>query len=122
MGAFGVFRGMVLKQLFRVLHRYDTELGERVETRRFRADNSPYTDAANQISHARWMCQEIMGFLPRHKIDEPPPDSKETQAAMEKAMRWFGFVQGLLWSTGIKTLDEIHEDNRDPAREQGQAG
>jgi hypothetical protein len=61
------------------------------------------------------MCQEAVKFLPRHKIGEPVPDPKEIQAAMEKAMRWLGFIQGVLWSTGVRTIDQMREDNTRPA-------
>lgn len=47
------------------------------------------------LGHARWMCEEI---------------SKMTD--LEKAMRWLGFVQGVLWVTGRRTIDKMREDNR----------
>jgi hypothetical protein len=46
-------------------------------------------------SHARWTCEEI---------------SKMTD--LEKAIRWLGFVQGVLWATGRRTIDKMREDNR----------
>ena len=32
----------------------------------------------------------------------------------EKAMRWLGFVQGVLWSQGIYTIDELRIHNTSP--------
>ena len=30
----------------------------------------------------------------------------------EKANRWLGFVQGVFWSEGLNTIDEMREHNR----------
>lgn len=30
----------------------------------------------------------------------------------EKAMRWLGFVQGVLWVVGLMSIDEMKDDNR----------
>lgn len=31
---------------------------------------------------------------------------------VEKAFRWLGFVQGVLWTKGIYTIDEMRDHNR----------
>jgi hypothetical protein len=31
---------------------------------------------------------------------------------IEKAMRWLGFVQGVLWVCGVYTLEQLKADNR----------
>jgi hypothetical protein len=106
---------MNLKQLLRVIHQYDAELEQHLlggEARRAEARDGPAPDVYAQQQHARWMCQEVLRFHPSHRIGEPPPDPKEIRAAFEKAMRWLGFIQGVLWSTGVKTIDEMREDNR----------
>lgn len=48
--------------------------------------------------HLRWMCQQIPGFLAEGRAD--------------KAQRWLGFVQGVLWSLGDYSLDELKEHSR----------
>jgi len=50
---------------------------------------------AAKLSHASWMCTEI-----------PQLDS------LEKQMRWLGFLQGVLWSCHVHTIDEMREHNR----------
>ena len=30
----------------------------------------------------------------------------------ERAMRWFGFAQGVLWAHGIYAVNELREQNR----------
>lgn len=47
------------------------------------------------LMHARWMCQQAQTFTDT-----------------EKAVRWLGFVQGILWCEGLRTIDAIREDNR----------
>jgi len=110
---------MTLKQLLRVLHEYDTLLGEHLlggEAQCLEAKGEPSPDTYSQQQHARWMCQEIPRFLPSHNaFIEPPPDPKECQAKLEKAMRWLGFIQGVLWATGVRTIDEMRADNTRPA-------
>jgi hypothetical protein len=33
---------------------------------------------------------------------------------MEKAFRWLGFVQGVLWTNRVYTLDNLKSHNRPP--------
>ncbi|MEK7643645.1 MAG: hypothetical protein AAB372_04340 [Patescibacteria group bacterium] len=51
-----------------------------------------------KYAHGHWMLDQIEGFL--------------EDGRMEKAFRWLGFVQGMLWSEGVYTLDELMEHNR----------
>lgn len=30
----------------------------------------------------------------------------------DKLMRWLGFMQGVLWATGVYTIDQLKEHNR----------
>ena len=53
----------------------------------------------NQLEHCGWMLQEIGKMLAQNKI--------------EKCNRWLGFVQGVLWSQGLLTIDQMKEQNRD---------
>jgi hypothetical protein len=49
--------------------------------------------------HATWMCDQIEIFVSENRLD--------------KANRWIGFIQGILWVTGRATIDQMREDNRD---------
>lgn len=55
--------------------------------------------AKAQAEHLSWMVGEIRGFLGK-------PESRE------KMMRWFGFLQGVLWSQGYSSLEDLKDDNR----------
>ena len=35
-----------------------------------------------------------------------------TQRRLEKAFRWLGFIQGILWVSGCYTLEELKDCNR----------
>ncbi len=49
-------------------------------------------------AHFKFMCVEGQKF-----VDEGRRD---------KAMRWLGFLQGVLWECGHRTLDELKNDSR----------
>lgn len=52
----------------------------------------------NKLGHACWMTHEIDNLLNRSKL--------------EKSFRWLGFIQGCLFSEGIKTLNDLKSDSR----------
>ena len=47
--------------------------------------------------HLVWMCEQTKVAASEN---------------MEKACRWLGFIQGVLWSQGIYSIDEMRDDNR----------
>ena len=50
------------------------------------------------LSHCGYMCDKIIaGDLNEH---------------IEKTMRWLGFIQGCLWSTGLCSIDDMKDNNR----------
>lgn len=58
-------------------------------------------DLAASNEHARWMCQEVLKML-----EEPDPK------ILEKANRWLGFIQAILWCNGEFSIDEMRTHNR----------
>jgi len=59
-------------------------------------DQKVFPRPNENLQHCAWMCDQIIsGSLDR-----------------EKAMRWLCFVQGCLWTLGIKTIAEMKDDNR----------
>jgi len=100
---------MNLKQLVQVLHQYDAQLEQRsIEAQRHQGVNSPFADATGMLQHARWMCQETLKFLPK---ENEGMSTEDRQKITEKAMRWLGFIQGVLWSTSTRSIDEMRADN-----------
>jgi hypothetical protein len=58
-----------------------------------------WTDADThaRLQHALWMLEELEEFV--------------TERRMDKVFRWLGFVQGVLWSAGFRSIDEMRHDN-----------
>ena len=52
---------------------------------------------AEALGHAVHMCDQIKGLVAEKKLD--------------KAHRWLGFLQGILWTQGIFTIDEMRAHN-----------
>jgi len=53
---------------------------------------------SRQLEHVAWMCTEILRAL--------------SGGEREKAMRWLGFAQGVLWAQGVYAVNEMREQNR----------
>lgn len=53
---------------------------------------------SRQLEHVSWMCGEILAAL--------------QAGEREKAMRWLGFTQGVLWAQGVYAVSEMREQNR----------
>jgi hypothetical protein len=62
-------------------------------------------------------------FLPEHYeqlehlLTMIEPMESFLNADVEKAMRWLGFMQGVLWSQGHFTLNEMRDHNRGKVEE-----
>lgn len=50
------------------------------------------------FDHCLWMCGEIERLVRAGERD--------------KAMRWVCFIQGVLWVSGLLSIDSMREDNR----------
>ena len=53
---------------------------------------------AHRFAHYWWMCLQIEGFIEEGKSD--------------KAMRWLGFLQGVLFSEVNYSIDDLKDGNR----------
>lgn len=53
-----------------------------------------------QLNHAHWMCLVCLDFVSQGEID--------------KAYRWLGFIQGVLWCRHVRSIREMRSDNRSP--------
>jgi hypothetical protein len=69
--------------------------------------------------HVAWMATEAIGFLKEARAADTaiarmrPTGVPQTRvSAREKAHRWLGFIQGVLWMSGCFTLDELKEHSR----------
>jgi hypothetical protein len=63
---------------------------------------------SGELSHLCFMCLEAQKFVDEGRI--------------EKAMRWLGFLQGVLWSRGFYSLDDLKNHSRPETKLKGENG
>ncbi len=87
---------MTGKQVLQVVKQYRTYLslvGDKAEVANY--DFSPTRGEA--IRHMLSMCDRVEVMIQEDRV--------------EKAMRWLGFMQGVLWAQGSFTLNELRGHN-----------
>ena len=100
---------MTKNQLLEVLNQYKIDLDyinikPVRHSQEFDIPHDPL-DKNKVLEHSAWMIFQIQTML------------SENSNNMEKIMRWYGFVQGALWSVGIYTIDRMRKDNTAPSKE-----
>lgn len=61
-------------------------------------DDSSNNSSRVDVEHCMWMMEKIKVFLENGDLD--------------RAYRWFGFVQGCLWCCGVFTISEMKSYNK----------
>jgi hypothetical protein len=88
---------MTPEQLVQVCTKYESELQKLVgEAKRASPDISG-PDDRTACGHILWMCEQTKSYAAQD---------------MEKACRWLGYIQGVLWMSGLRTISEMRDDNR----------
>ena len=85
-------------QIVETVQKYATSLAPRFEVRRH-PTNAVAPSTQDAMEHVLWMCVQVQEFV--------------AQGKLEKANRWLGFIQGILWLSGRGSVDDFREDNRD---------
>ncbi len=75
----------------------DTIMGMGISAERWQA-SEPRPQYEKRMAHLRWMCGEAMIFV--------------CAGRTEKAFRWLGFIQGVLWAAGRFTIEELANHGR----------
>lgn len=88
---------MTPDQIVNVVTQYTAVLQAR-GCRARKAETSIPNSIDEKLDHAVWMCEQIFDFV--------------KQSEWEKAARWLGFIQGVLYSHDIRTIDQMRDDNR----------
>lgn len=83
-----------------IVERYRVELS----SRGIQATKQP---KGTPLAHARWMLQELDELLQVFGMGH-----KLTPAEADKFNRWLGFVQGVLWTGGVYTIDQMRDHTR----------
>lgn len=91
---------MTIDKIRELLILYEKKLKEEFncEPRRANHLKSYDFDEEAQLEHCYWMIVNIALFLSEEK--------------KEKAMRWLGFIQGVLWTNGIYKIHELKDHNK----------
>lgn len=88
---------MTPEQVIGVVEKYEQALKAKGVTAE-RADTDKCGPPRSTLrSHVVWMCEQTKVIAPEN---------------MEKACRWLGFIQGVLWAHGIYSIDQMRDDNR----------
>lgn len=87
---------MTDEQIDAVITKYEEHLSAYGVPMRFTTrDIGP--SASEAARHVLWMCAEVRKFL--------------DEGRREKADRWLGFIQGVLWTFGHYTVDDMRAHN-----------
>ena len=82
-----------------------TKYGKLLAEQGFQTVNNPFADfREGRLAHVRWMCDQIIGFA-EYSV------ANDDRGKLEKAMRWLGFVQGVLMCYDVMTISQMKEDN-----------
>lgn len=86
---------MTVDQIIKIVDSYS----ERLKKAGFSPQNTAKDNLGSLMApqHVLWMCNEIKTIAPKD---------------MEKACRWLGFIQGVLWVRGTYTISEMREHTR----------
>ncbi len=80
---------MTSEKVLAVLDRYEISIGLHA--------NAVDVDPAKQFEH-------LLSMIPRMRVFV-------SEGRMDKVFRWLGFMQGVLWTLEVYTLDELKEHN-----------
>lgn len=89
---------MTSEQILHAVGKYELTLSSQ-DILPEKADLSTWaTDQEVMLAHCLWMCGGIREIL-------------QTPGKEDKAARWLCFIQGVLWSSGLGTIDGFRADN-----------
>ncbi len=86
---------MTPKQVIYCVTKYEESFGKLAERKRYPGDRTDPDDLDCE-AHLLWMCEQTKLFA---------------EQDIEKAMRWLGFIQGVLWARCGVAIDEMRVDN-----------
>jgi hypothetical protein len=92
---------MTRDDILRVFRDYQKRL-ERWTPERCPASFGGTPGMGRQVKHARWMIDTMITGMEAGDVSD------------DNASRWLGFVQGLLWASGLCTIEEMRGHNRTP--------
>ena len=113
---------MTKEHLKSVFSLYLTQWGKHYPPKRNDTTNLDPRNKEAVLSHTMWMCEQGRDFL--QDVPKDPAATVVLEARLkdeaierrntEKAMRWLGFIQGMLFYTGHYTIDEMRAHSASP--------
>ena len=92
---------MNAEKVIAVADTYLTLLAEKKTVPKCFDSDAYFPSYEQKLSHLAWMCAEIKRFAETNQ-----------QKELEKAFRWLGFVQGVLWDLPWRSIGTMRADNR----------
>jgi len=97
---------MTLAQILSVVHKYHEKLeGRGIEPKKF-PSSSILPTAQQALAHAQWLNEHLTKYLQDLQRDT------NAGGNLDEAQRMLGFIQGVMWVIGQRTLDKLQADNR----------
>lgn len=87
---------MKLEQIKKVVAGYKITITKKGYWNAARHSETEVAGHDSRYTHLLWMCEEILA----------------DRVTGEKAHRWLGFIQGVLWDDCQKTIGQMKEQNR----------
>lgn len=89
---------MKAEHILDVIGRYEKEFVNLSIQAIQHADHHCMANPRRAVEHAHWMLGQMREFV--------------AQGKLEKAQLWLGFVQGVLWTNALYSLEELKSHNR----------
>lgn len=89
---------MTTQQIKEIIHKYRTVINSAGLTAQEFPLNQYAINSNDQLKHCLYMIDKLEDFI--------TDNSKQ-----EKAFRWLGFIQGVLWAHCMYTIEELKGDN-----------
>jgi len=89
---------MTNEKIFTILNKYSKFLNKKGYKSRAIKQKLYYPNDIDAMGHVLVMIPRIKQFIKEER--------------REKAFRWLGFVQGILWSYGEYTIEELRDHNK----------
>lgn len=86
------------EKVFAIIARYRALFKERLNLEKQKHLTTLTPTEREALAHCHAMLDEMEEFVRQKRLD--------------KAFRWLGFIQGVLWSQGVFTLEQFKSHNR----------
>lgn len=100
------------EQVLQVIEQYQSRFSHLTARRLERPTSGGLNLPPNKpeaVRHLRYMCNRVEEMLVL--VDQMDEACEDFTGVLEKVYRWLGFIQGVLWSQGDFSINELREHN-----------